>query len=419
MLNNNEECNWSDFLDDPLKFNLATLSKYMKKLMTNEHVVKKEKGLYKVTPEGRKRYFDLRFKDSFGKKLRYPPEIILNKRNYDHIILWMLFNNNYCKWSDFLEKPLSINHNSLSKNLNLLLKKTFVKKDNSKYQITRKGESEYNKILKLYDLDYKSILEEEIKGIEKLKKIVNAFLEEYEVKNNNIKVIFFDLFNLLDYTKTEKSLVSKEDFYKIILYLSINHPNNYPDYILPKDFSLKYNIKIPTLNFLIQNIVEENLYNIKFFKFIIDNNATYYFREGEKIEQMMYLILDENIVKYSYLNKLQPDISDNKKVLETAILLDNILNDVCNKLFDKRIKPLLRKFLQEYIRFIYLKFQRDSHPQNLMDKFKGIAYQNILNLDLNEFSTLTPGRRKIIPFLVEFPKYVILDEIRRKLKDNF
>ncbi|MFX1326632.1 MAG: hypothetical protein ACFE91_00620 [Promethearchaeota archaeon] len=417
MLNNNEECNWSDFLDDPLKFNLATLSKYMKKLMANEHVEKKEKGLYKVTPEGRKRYFDLRFKDSFDRKLKFPPEIILNKRNYEHIILWMLFNNNYCKWSDFLEKPLSINHNSLSKNLNLLLKKKHVKKYKSKYRITKLGESEYDKILKFYDLDYQSILEEEVKGIEKLKKTVNAFLEKYDVKNNNIKVIFFDLFNLLDYTKTEKSLATKEDFYKVILYLSINHPNNYPDYILPEEFSVKYNIKIPTLNFLIQNIVEENLYHIKFFKFISDSNATYYFRENEKIEQMIYLILDENIIKYSYLNKLQPGISDDKKVLETATLLDNISIDVCNKLFDKTIIRSLKKFLQQYIRFIYLKFQRDSRPHNLMDKFKGIAYQNLLNLDLNEFNNLTVGRRKIIPFLMEFPKYVILDEVRRKLKE--
>jgi len=114
MLNNNEECNWSDFLDEPLAFSLATLSKYMNLSITNGFVEKRGKGLYKITPEGRKRYFDLRFKDSFDRKSRYPPEIILNKRNYDHIILWMLSNNEYCKWKDFLEKPLSINNNSLS-----------------------------------------------------------------------------------------------------------------------------------------------------------------------------------------------------------------------------------------------------------------------------------------------------------------
>ncbi|MFX1501870.1 MAG: hypothetical protein ACFFDH_12975, partial [Promethearchaeota archaeon] len=82
MLNNNEECGWSDFLDEPIEFSLATLSKYMNLLITNGLVEKKEKGIYKITAEGRKRYFDLRFKDSFDKKLRYPPELILNKRNY-------------------------------------------------------------------------------------------------------------------------------------------------------------------------------------------------------------------------------------------------------------------------------------------------------------------------------------------------
>ena len=35
MLNNNEECNWSDFLEKPLEISLATLSKYMNLLTTS------------------------------------------------------------------------------------------------------------------------------------------------------------------------------------------------------------------------------------------------------------------------------------------------------------------------------------------------------------------------------------------------
>ncbi|UCC19283.1 MAG: hypothetical protein JSV62_14450, partial [Promethearchaeota archaeon] len=157
MLNNNDECNWSLFLEKPLEFSLATLSKYMNILISNGYAEKKSKGVYRVTPEGKKRYIDLKFRDSFEKKLRYPPEIILNKRNYAHIILWMLFNNEYLRWSNFIEKPLSINHNSLSKNLNLLIKKGFVKSENMEYRMTRKGEEQYNNMLKKYQLDYQSV----------------------------------------------------------------------------------------------------------------------------------------------------------------------------------------------------------------------------------------------------------------------
>ncbi|MFX0105205.1 MAG: hypothetical protein ACFE75_06920, partial [Candidatus Hodarchaeota archaeon] len=306
MLNNNDECNWSVFLEEPLEISLATLSKYMNILMSNGYVEKKSKGIYEVTSEGRKRYIDLRFKDSFDRKLRYPPEIILNKRNYDHIILWMLFNNDYCKWSDFLEKPLSINHHSLSKNLNLLLEKGFADSENMEYRITKSGEGQYNKMLKKYHLDYQTVLEEEIEKIEDIKEKVRNFLSKYEIEDKEVEIIFLDLNNHLDYAKIENALPSKEDYYKILLFLSINHPSKYPQYTSPEKFSHKYDIKIATLNFFVQNITEENLYPIKFFKLGFNEDKTYYFREDEKIDKMLDLIIDENIVKFSYLNKLQP-----------------------------------------------------------------------------------------------------------------
>jgi predicted transcriptional regulator len=67
MLNNNENCNWSLFLEKPLEISLATLSKYMNLLMRDDYVDKVSKGLYKITLKGKKRYFDLRYKYSFGK----------------------------------------------------------------------------------------------------------------------------------------------------------------------------------------------------------------------------------------------------------------------------------------------------------------------------------------------------------------
>lgn len=414
MLNNNEECNWSDFLEKPLEISLATLSKYMNILMTNGYVEKKSKGLYTVTSEGRKRYFDLRFKDSFERKLRYPPEIILNKRNYNHTILWMLCNNDYCKWSDFLEKPLSINHHSLSKNLKLLIKKGFVESENMEYRITKPGELQYTKMLKTYHLDYQTIIEEEVERIEEIKKVTKAFFEKCEVDDDKIKIIFLDLVNHLDYAKIETLLSSEEDFFKILLFFSLNHPNIYPEYISPEDFSQKYDIKLGTLNYFVQNIVEEDLYPIKFFKLVIDGNGVYYFREEEKFEKMLYFILDENIEKFSYLNKLESDIPDDQKKIQTLNLLENIINDIADKLFDKNIESSILGFLQEYIRFLYSKFQKSSHLDNISDKFKGLALKNLVDLDLDDFQRLTPVKRPITPILKDFPKYAILNEFKKK-----
>lgn len=414
MLNNNEECNWSDFLDEPLAFSLATLSKYMNLSITNGFVEKKEKGLYKITLEGRKRYFDLRFKDSFDRKLRYPPEIILKKRNYDHIILWMLYNNEFCNWKDFLEKPLLINHNSLSKNLKLLLEKGYVENDNNKYRITKTGESQYTKVLKKYDLDYQTILNEEIKRLEDIKEKTKNFLEKYEIDSDEVKIIFLDLINHLDYSKAESLLSSKEDYYKILLFFSVNHPIMYPDFISPEEFSSKFNIKINTLNFFIQQIVEENLIELKFFNLGINKDKNYYFRVDEKFEKMLNLIVDENIMKFSFLQKQQPNIPKKEKSLRTISLVENIVEDISNKLFDQKAKLYIAKFLLKYVKYLYTDFKRKDFSNNFIETFKGMAYQNIISLNWEDYKKLLVKKGFLASLLKTFPKYAILDELKKK-----
>ena len=415
MLNNNEECNWSDFLEKPLEISLATLSKYMNLLLSNGYVEKKSKGVYRVTSEGRRRYTDLRFKDSFDRKLRYPPEIVLNKRNYDDIILWMLFNNTYCKWSDFLEKPLSINHNSLSKNLKLLLKKGFVDSENMEYRITKLGEAYYRKMLKQYHLDFQTVIKEEIEKMEVIKEKGNNFLNQYKIQEEEVEIIFLDLINHLDYAAIEDAIQSEEDFYKIILFLSLNHPNRYPEYISAEKFSRKYDIKIVTLNFFVQNIIEENLYKIKFYKIRFSEDKVYYFREDEKIDKMLHLIINENIEKFSYLKKMQPDLPKEEKDIQSVELLENILNDVCDKLFDRNIKSDLKTFIVDYINYLYAKFQKESHLE-VIEKFKGLAFQNIINLNLDDFEKIKKQQTILTSILRDFPKYAILDEIKKKFK---
>jgi len=416
MLNNNDECNWSLFLESPLEFSLATLSKYMKLLISNGYVEKKSKGVYITTPEGKKRYADLKFKDSFERKLRYPPEIILHKRNYTHIILWMLFNNEYLKWSDFIDKPLSINHNSLSKNLNLLLKKRFVDSENMEYRITKDGEDRYNKMLNKYQLDYQSVLKEEIEKIEDIKEKVKRFLKRHSIDDNVIEIIFLDLINHLDYGEVENILPSKEDFYKLILFFSMNHPNRYPESISQEKFAREHDIKIATLTFFVQNITEEDLYHLKFFKLKFNEDKIYYFREDEKFDKMLHLIIDENILKFSYLKRLEPDISKRERDLQTADLLDNILNDISDKLFDRNIKSSLKKFIPEYINFLFGKYQKETISGELVDKFKGLAFQNVINLKLEDFDRIKRERTILTSILRDFPKYTILDEINEKLK---
>ncbi len=103
MLFNNEVCEWAAFLQNPLEIPSSTLHRYLTLLKKNEYAENVKRGYYKITKEGKRRYHELSIAKEKKRKLSYPPKLILSKRNYDHIILWMLYNNNYCKWSDFWE----------------------------------------------------------------------------------------------------------------------------------------------------------------------------------------------------------------------------------------------------------------------------------------------------------------------------
>ncbi|MFX1410078.1 MAG: hypothetical protein ACFFA6_06980, partial [Promethearchaeota archaeon] len=286
MLVNNEECTWSNFTQEPLGFSTSTLSKYFNMLKSKGYVDNYSRGHYKITSEGQKRFHEISRDTKKKRKLNYPPEIIRRKRNYDHWILWMVYNNTYCKWSNFLEPPLSINQSSLSKKMNLLLDKKFVIKENKEYRITQSGKLEYAKMLKNYDLDRQSILNEESKRVEEITKKTLEFFEEYNIKNEDIQFRFLTNVLNLDYDRVKSMLTDQLDFKKILLFLSINHPNEYPDYISPEDFSKEYRINITKLEYYIDEIVENKIYPIKFFKLKVSPDIYYYFQENETLELM-------------------------------------------------------------------------------------------------------------------------------------
>ncbi len=387
MLYNNDHCSWSDFKSDPVNISQATLSKYLTILINNGFIEKEKKGKYKITPEGRKKYTDLQVKGALEKTLNYPPETITIKRNYDDWILWMLYNNHHCKWSDFLEEPLRINQSSLSKNLNLLLETGYVKKDNREYQITNSGELEYFNMLKKYDLDRQSILDEESKRVEVITDKVMEFFNDYDIDDDGIKYRFLNMVLRLDYTKVESTLSDEVDFDKILLYLAINHPDQYPKYITAKDFALEYDIKLTTLNFFIEKIVEDNIYPIHFFKLNVSDKYTYYIQAEERLEKMLNVIIEDYIRKFTYLSKFQnasgvqsphiPDINE---------LLEDITGEMSSNLFHDDLKPALKKFIPEYIEHLAYKFESEKSLINQTDKIKGIAFQNVFEV-IQSFDT--------------------------------
>ncbi len=438
MLSNNEECEWANFTDEPLELRLSTLSKYLS-LLKGKHLVENiSRGHYKITSEGRKRFLELSSSDEKKRKLSYPPMIIRRKRNYNHWILWMLYNNNHCKWADFLSEPLKINQSSLSKNLNLLQDQGFVKKEEKEYRITRSGKAEYSIILRDYNLDRQSILDEESKRIEEVTQNTIKFFNKYKIKDEDIQFRFLNNVLKLDYSRVESMLTKEDDFNKILLFLSTNHPDRYPDYISMEDFSKTYAIKETKLEYYVDEIVESNIYPIKFFKLILPSDMHFYFQENERLEVMLEAITEDHITKFTYLNKLF------SRTINIMDKVDDIIEDACEILFDKKLKNALRDFIPDYIKYLAYKIEAKVELKETFDKLEGIIWQDLADIfqpksiegirgqyeqdvtEITEEINLNPGNIELyyskIKILIYYEDYneilVTIDEMYANFPEN-
>jgi len=374
ILNNNEACTWANLKE---KVKHSTLSIYLNRLKERGYIEKSTFNQYKITSKGKDRYYELSEARQKKRKLSYPPKAIRRRRNYDHWILWMVYNNNYCKWSDFLEPPLSINQSSLSKNLNSLQDKEFVRKEEKEYRITRLGKTEYSNMLRLYDLDRQSLLEEEGKRIKEITKRTISFFEKYKIKEIDIKFRFLNNKLKLPYEKVKSTLDNEEEYDKILLYLSINHPDHFPKYISPEECSKKYNINLVKLNFIILRIVEENIFPIKFFKLETADGRVFYFQVNEKLERMLNAIVEDHITKFSYLNNLYEETPGETSPLTMESTVTAILDEICDNLFDNGLRESLSDFLPVYINYLAYKIERERRLLDTYDKLEGLIWQEI------------------------------------------
>ena len=374
MLYNNKVCTWSN-LKELVK--PSTLSIYLKNLQKVKLIVKKEFNQYSITSKGRDRFYEISQAKNSKRKLNFPPDVILWKRNYDHWILWMVFNNNFCKWADFLNEPLSINSSSLSKNMNLLIEDGFVRKENKEYRITQLGKSEYSNMLRNYDLDRQSILEEESKRIKDITKKTLKFFKKFRITGEEIRFRFLNNLLRLPYERIKSNLESEEDFHKILLYLSINHPTRYPNSISTERFALKYGIELVTLEYYLLQIVEKNIYPTKYFKLKANSAEIYYLQTNEKLEQILNAIVEEHITKFTYLNKLYEEEKDKPYSTSLESAISAILKEICGNLFKEGLREALSKFLPTYINYLAYKVEKEKKLFDAFDKLKGLIWHEV------------------------------------------
>ncbi len=374
MLVNNESCEWSNFEQKPIEIPISTLSRHFTKLISKGLIEKFARGQYRITPEGKKKFNELSKERKKERKLSYPPKIILKSgRNYSHWILWMVYNNGFCKRADFLEEPFSINQSSLSKTLSSLIQNGFVINENKRYLITQSGKIEYSKILQQYNLDRQTILDEEKKRIDDITIKISRFFDKFKITDDHVKFRFLNNMLNLDYSKVKSVLKSEEDFHKILLFISINHPDFYPDYMSFENFSRYYIIKKRILYFWVNEIIESNLYELKFFKLEFSPDKYYYFHSDGKSEKILRAITEEHIATNKYLEKFGRSGSLNS-------IIDEILEEICETIFHKHFKESLREFLPRYIKYLAYKVETKKEFKETYDKLEAIIWQDMTDL---------------------------------------
>jgi tetratricopeptide (TPR) repeat protein/Mn-dependent DtxR family transcriptional regulator len=381
MLNNNEYCEWANFIEEPIDIKKSTLSDKLRSLISKGFVEKEsketEKGIkkvYLITSTGRERYNEISISEE--ERFNYPPRKILNKRNYDHWILWMVYNNDSCSWSTFTaeDSKVRINQSSLSKNINKLLDNGSIIKVNKEYKITPEGRAEYSSMLREYDLDRQSILEEETNRIDEITEKTSEFFDFFDIEDEELKFRFINNILKLDYSEA-KEFVEEDEFNKIILFLSMNHPDQFPNYTSPEDFSLKYGVKKTTLDFFVDKIVEEQFYPIKFFKLITEDDKIYYFQINGELEKILNAVVEKHITKFTYLNKFHSKSENGNGLIKIDDILNQILEIVSGFLFNEELQKSVKKFLPEYINYLAYKIETEKPLIRSEDKLEAVQWQ--------------------------------------------
>ncbi|MFX1325577.1 MAG: hypothetical protein ACFE8N_11520, partial [Promethearchaeota archaeon] len=300
---------------------------------------------------------------------------------------------------------------SLSKKLNSLLDMEFIRKDEKLYRITRLGKTEYSNMLRLYDLDRQSILEEESKRIREITRRTNNFFKEYGIEDTQIKFRFLNNKVKLPYEKFISTLDNEDDYDKVLLFLSINHPDGFPYYISPEEFSEKYNINLIKLNFVILRIVEENIFPIKFFILEASGAKIFYFQANEKLERMLKVIVEDHITKLTYLTNLSEGTSETFPPLTMESTVEAILEEVIDNLFNRELKLALKAFLPDYIGYLAYKIEKEGKLIDTYDKLEGLIWKEIQNISFEESIELINKKMEVNP------KEINLHYIKRVLRN--
>ncbi|KKM92460.1 hypothetical protein LCGC14_1218230 [marine sediment metagenome] len=318
------------------------------------------------------------------------PEVWKNRMgDIDDIILYALNSFSPMSRAEFIsdEKTRRMNKNTFHKHAKELKTRGYIDsyRDGQKsfYNILPLGENELSRRLFKYNLDFDTLVETQSKKNKNLANRYSKVFRANKIDDPEIQIEYLKLVSVITHDKLSE-VYSKDEFNKLILYLTFNHPKFFPKYTISiENFIKKYNkisegkLSKSFITTFIELVVEKKKYGFNFHKISVEaKGIELYFTEDSEYGQIFKLIVDSKLKDLLSLKNLGfLDLSYST--------LQNTYDDIIHcltkdfKLFHPELSNSLFQLIERY---------RDSIKQQII--------KHIPN-ELIEFSTfsLLPGRK--------------------------
>lgn len=225
---------------------------------------------------------------------------------------------------------------------------------------------------------------------------------------------------VFDFSTIKHIFRENEKHYNLaLLFLSINHPDNFPNFISPIEFCTKYDFKKIELDYYISELLESDISKTNIFLLKTANDKSYYFHEKGKLAKILKVLVQDYLErkfektmerqwrKFDYDIKIPLNYDELSEIV--------LLITEKHRLFNDGLKSSLLRFLPSYINYleykIEQKYERLSKRKLLISRdFEMIDYLKT-SMDLTEVPSEPPK-------LIEKKTIEIFDKIKYFNKKN-
>ena len=264
------------------------------------------------------------------KKLENFSNIVIEKDlSSKEKILFALYEFGRIKRKDFIDVekrlPYYVTKNTFDRHIRKLIEKQLVIRKYEGpvhiYSITDLGTMTLKRRLEKLNLDT-YIMEMEEKKLSDLIEEKSVFIKKYIV-DDDIILKFLELVNTIKSSNSKLSdLKPKLDF--LILYLAVNHPQLYPRYsVSEEDFIKKYNIKKWELEYFLEKVIEEDIYQLCFFTISVkEKDVNLFFTKNSQYGTIFETTINSHIKNFIYLDlleKIQYNLESHRQVYKQIV----------------------------------------------------------------------------------------------------